>query len=443
MKHNKNQKLLLYNGSAWAIFDAFTSAFLVAFALLFGASNFVIGLLGAIPYLAALLVEIPGAKLAEYFARKTICVTTTGIARLLWICIILTPYFFSTQPLIFLVIFFMLIKITELISDPAWTSLAADIVPSQHRGKFFGKRNMLIGLAGMIAAVIAGFYLDMFPKQDFTGFTTLFSAGILFGLCSVWLVSKIKEPPTIDHDHHTLKEFFTIKGDFKKFCIFAFFFYFAVMIASPFFSVYMLKDLGLSYSNFMLASALSTIARIAAQQKIGKLSDKYGDKPIGLISIFGTAFVPLLFLFVTQQNLWLIIPAQILSGIVWAGADLILFNLLLDLTDPKKRTTHVATYAMIISVPNIAAPLIGGLIADYASVWILSGIPLVFFSSFLLRLTSSLLLCTIKEPRVHKTYTLGYVLQHAFALHPSRGLEYRIKIFSKRIKPLRKKLHVL
>ncbi|MBI4141432.1 MFS transporter [Candidatus Woesearchaeota archaeon] len=443
MKYNKNQKLLFYNGGAWAIFDAFTSAFLVAFALLFGASNFVIGLLGATPYISALLIEIPGAKLAEYFSRKKIYATATGISRLFWILIILIPYFFSQNPLLFLVIFFTLIKITELASDPAWTSLAADIVPAKHRGAYFGKRNMLIGIAGMTAAVIAGYYLDIFPKHNYTGFSTLFATGIIFGLTATWLVSKIKEPKNIDHNHHTIKEFFTIKGEFKKFCTFAFFFYFAVMLASPFFAVYLLKNLNLSYTNFMLASAISTIARIAAQSRIGKLTDKYGDKQIGMISILGTAIVPFIFIFVTPQTMWLLIPAQIISGIMWAGADIIIFNLLLDLTEPQKRATHVATYAMLISVPNIIAPLIGGAIADYATLWILNGIPLLFFISFILRLSSSILLHRIKEPRAKKEYTLKHILHSVLRLHPSRGLEYRIRILSKQIKPLRKKLPVL
>jgi len=216
MKYNKNQRLLLLSGGSWAIFDALTSAFLVAFALFFGASNFVIGFLGAMPYIVSLIIEVPGAKLAEFFSRKKICIIAQGISRISWILIILTPYFFIKTPLLLLTIFFAWIKITDILTEPSWTSLIADIVPLKIRGIFFGTRNAIIGIAGMISAIIGGFYLDLFPKTDPAGFTTMFTTGIFFALISIILLTKIKEPKNIDHTHHTLKDFFSINGDFHN-----------------------------------------------------------------------------------------------------------------------------------------------------------------------------------------------------------------------------------
>src|SRR3989344_5631871 len=147
MKLNKNQTFVMASGGTWAVFDALTSSFLVAFALMFGASNFTIGVIGAMPYLASLIIEWPGAKLAEFVSRKKICIAAQLISRLSWTLIILIPYFFKTAPLIFLTAFFALIKITDILTEPAWTSLIADLVPVRIRGRFFGMRNMIIGFA--------------------------------------------------------------------------------------------------------------------------------------------------------------------------------------------------------------------------------------------------------------------------------------------------------
>ena len=72
MKLNKNHKIILANGALWALFNGLTSAYLIAYALALGASNAIIGLLGAMPYIATILTQITGATLVQHFKRKHI-----------------------------------------------------------------------------------------------------------------------------------------------------------------------------------------------------------------------------------------------------------------------------------------------------------------------------------------------------------------------------------
>ncbi len=425
MKYNKNQKNLFVNGALWAVYNGLTSAFLIAFAFALGASNVVIGLLSAIPYISIVLSEFIGAKLVEFYSRKGICVTAHILAKFLWLPITLIPIFFKQHPIFVTVIFYFLIEFSEYLTDPAWTSLAADIVPEKLRGKFFAKRNMIIWIAMMITSIVAAFYLDLFPKNNLFGFASIFFVGLVFGLAAAAVFWRIKEPSYSDNAHYTLREFFSIEGDFRKFVFIVSFFYFAIMIASPFFTVYMLDNLGMSYTFFMVATAISILARIVIQTQYGRISDKYGDKPVAILSMFGTALIPLIYLFITRQNLWLIVPAQILSGLVWAGADLAIFNLLLDLS-PQKRAVNVAVYSTITSIPMIVAPLIGGFIADNAS-FFLSGIPFVFTIAVFLRSISSLFMFSIKEPRAKKEHQVGEVFLKLISIHPIKGIENRIR----------------
>ncbi len=406
MKLTQNQKHLINSGALWAVYNGLTGAFLVAFALALGAPNIVIGFLASIPYVAILLAEYPGAKLVEFYSRKRICIVMLSISRLLWIPICLLPIFFRQHPLLTLVTYYFFIQFTEYIVDPAWVSMAGDIVPAKTRGKIFASRSVIMGIAGMITSVAAAAYLDLFPKDSVFGFSTMFAVGIVFGLWAVSTFGKIKEQEYPDHRHHSLKEFFRLDdGDFRKFVFIIVFFNFAVTIASPFFTVYMLKNLEMNYTLFMVAAAVATMSKILAQTQYGKICDRYGDKPVAIISFFGTALVPLAFMFITKDAYWFVFPAQIISGIFWAGADLSTFNLLLDLTGKEKRAVQVAEYSMITAIPIIIAPVIGGYIADNAAL-ILTGIPLVFGISFILRAAASLLLFTIKEPRAKKEHAV-------------------------------------
>ena len=71
--------------------------FLVAFALLLGASNLVIGILAAIPPLTQ-LVQIPGIYIVERFRnRRAISVYASILSRSFWILVALIPFVFSPK----------------------------------------------------------------------------------------------------------------------------------------------------------------------------------------------------------------------------------------------------------------------------------------------------------------------------------------------------------
>ncbi len=434
MRESRNQRYFILNGAFWSIYNALTFGFISVFALALGASNLTIGILGSMPFVAAIFSQIPGAKITEYFSRKRIYVLLTIFSRLTWIFILVIPFFFNSNPFVFLVLFFFATQFLEYLVDPAWASLAGDVVPDRIRGKFFGKRQLIKSFLWMVAILFGGIYLDLFQNESLFGFSTMFFAGILFGLSATWALSRIKEPDTMDHNHHhKLKEFFTFSPTFKRFCIAVFFFNFAYMIASPFFVVYMLKNLEMSYTFYVVSFSLTILSRIIAEKHIGRISDKYGDKTLAMISMFGTALVPLIFIFITKQTIWLIVPAQILAGYVWGGAELTIFNLLLDLTDKKERPVQVAEYNLITSIPLVVSPILGGLLADKVIV-VLSGIPLVFAISCILRMLSPFFLRGLKEPRAKKEYPFREILKDSMTFHPAKGAQQVIRVISRKIK---------
>ena len=435
MARTRNQKFVLTEGGLYAIYDAFTAIFLTAFALALGASSTAIGIIGSLPYIALILAELPGAKIIEFMSRKTLTVLVTAFSRLIWIGMAIIPFVFKANPLAFVVSFYLLSRFIGYLSDPAWTTLVADIVPAKRMGEFFGARYRIIGIASTISFVLGGIYLDIFPKGDFTGFSSLFTAGIIFGLIGVYTISRIKEPAYADHKHHKLKEFFTLKGELKTLTYLMAVFNFAVFLASPLFAVYMLRELGMSYSFFAVASAIAIVAKIASYRYLGKLSDRLGDKPVAFISMLGTAIVPVIYIFTTRANIWLIVPAQIISGIVWAGADITGLNLLLDFTERKKRAMQIAEYQILTTIPVIIASIAGGIIADNV-VWLLSGIPFVFAVSAALRALSSLAVLKLKEPRVKRKYPVLYVFKE-MTLHPIKGFEQRLRFVVGRFASLR------
>jgi len=134
-----------------------------------------------------------------------------------------------------------------------------------------------------------------------------------------------------------------------------------------------------------------------------------------------------MFLAVSTKNVWLVIPIQIYSGIVWGAADITKLNLLMDFADTRKRAMQIAEYNLYASIPLIIAPLLGGWISENVT-FFLVGIPLIFVASSILRFASALLLFRIPEPRAKQEYPLVYVLRQAMHFNPSKGLEHSVHV---------------
>lgn len=427
---DKNGKTLLKEASYFGIFDGLTTPFIIPFALLLGATNSYIGLIAALPYIASVIAQIPSVKVSElYQNREKLTAYFSALSVLAFIPILFLSVL-GLNTITYFVFFVLLHYIFFFARIPLWTSIVAEVIPKDKYGIFFSKRFMRLGLFSLTFSIVAGFYLDLFNKRPIA-FAVMFLVAILFGLLSIYYFMQVKDAIKT-HVNFELSEFFKLKKEFKMFLVFICIYNFAFMFASPFFSVYMLKDLGLSYSYYVIFSAVSTLATIFGQRHWGLITDRFGDKRVATIAVAGTSLVPLLFLFINKTNTVWIILIFLISGISWAAFDLSSFNLLLDLTDKKRRTVQIAEYHMITSIPLIISPLISGFVSMHVN-FILKGIPLIFALSFILRISSLFFLYPLTEPRIKNNYSVRDFLVTALTFHPIRSLESGITRFGKQL----------
>lgn len=424
-----NYKLLLANTSLLSAYRGFTSVYLVAFALTLGASNTIVGLLGAIPWLAHMIMQIPGAELCQKYLRKHLHVLFGTLSKLFWLPILASPFLFD-HPLLMVVIFYVFMTLLEGTSLPAILSLIADSVDEHDRGTFSGNRIKLLGLFGVISMSLGGLWLQQFPKESPVGFAIMFAFGTAIGMLSALVVKKIDEKPYQDHRHHQVKEFFTLTGQLKHFVIFTIMFNFARMLASPLFAVFFLENLEMSYEFFGIASAIAVLSRVLISGRIGVLCDKFGDKPVVLLATVGVAIHPILYLFVQPGMHWAIILLQLYSGFAWAALEVSHFNLLMGVTDPKRRAMQIAEYNLYTDIPMVIAPILGGWLSDNVVI-VLAGIPLVFVISAVLRALSAAFLFKLEEPRVSGNHSAIEVLKEAFSFHPTHGITHTIHVLKR------------
>ena len=95
---------------------------------------------------------------------------------------------------------------------------------------------------------------------------------------------------------------------------------------------------------------------------LGRLSDKYGRRPVFLISIFGT-FIGFLILGFSN-SLWWLFASRVLSGLT-AGNISVAQAYIADVTDEKNRARGMGLFGAAFGIGFILGPALGGMLSQF------------------------------------------------------------------------------
>lgn len=384
-KVNENQ---VKSDLSWVIKDGVASqamgiltggAFLVAFAVQLGASNFVIGLLAAIGPLAQ-LIQLPSIFLIEKIRkRRAITIFTAGLSRLCWLFVILIPFLFADKIAVGILLFAIIISsVFGAIAGCSWNSWMRDLIPENILGAFFSKRMTIAAAFGIALSIAAAVYLDVWKKffsdYQLQGYSLLFLIGLGAGILGIYFISKIGEVsmPLRAEKIKVLKTLFQpFKNEnFRKLIIFLCSWNFAVNLAGPFFMVYMLKRLQLSMSFIIGLSILSQVMNFIFLRLWGRFTDRFSNKsvllasgPLFIISILAWTFTTMPEKYILTVPLLVMI--HIVMGLTSAGVSLASGNISLKLAPKGEATVYLATNTISNSVAAGIAPILGGKFADF------------------------------------------------------------------------------
>ncbi len=310
-----------------------------------------------------------------------------------------------------------------------------DLVQEKQRGRYFARRNRLMSVATFLALMSAGFILHFFKKYDmtFAGFAVIFSGAIAARLVSVGFLSSMVDPP----GHVAALEiplggdgWQRIKGSpFLQFSVFMTSMHFMVGVASPYFSVYMLRDLNLSYLEYMVLLATSVLAQFLTMNSWGRISDAFGNRFVLFVTACMIPFVPAAWL-ISQRFAYLIF-VQAFGGFFWAGFSLSSANFLYDLVPAAKRVTYLAVHNVLVAFGVFLGVAFGGQLISHleaakGGLWgFSSAFHILFLLSGIGRLMVFLLfLPKIKEVRVTRRPTAGSLVLRATRSPALAGLVF-------------------
>jgi len=370
--HDNSLRESMRDGMAHAVMLGAGENYLGPFGIFLGATTLQIGLLATVPQLCAAATQWVGAVSIEHFkSRRRVIVAGVLAQSTVWIPMGLLPLLFGAGagPVFALIGLTMLYQATAGFVAPVWNSLIGDLVPEDVRGRFFGRRNRLIGVATFVALLFAGGILHVFKLTGRAagGFLLIFSVAFLARIQSAHHLARYRDPALAlpDDARFSFWQFVSRAphSNFAKFVFFVATINFAVAFSAPYFALYMLRDLQFSYLEFTLVSAASTISQFLTFRYWGGLTDRFGNKKILNICGFGIALVPALWVF--SSDLIYLIVIQLFGGFVWAGFSLAAANYMFDAVTPAKRARCVAYQGMINGVFVVTGSLAGGFVATH------------------------------------------------------------------------------
>ena len=357
------------DGMAYSVQVGAGETYFSAFALFLNATAAQVALLSTLPPLLGSSAQIFSAWLGTHFGRRRLVLWGCALQALLWLPILLVPLLFQPYAVTALLVLLALYQGANNLAAPQWTSIMRDLVSERRRGRYFGYRTQVTTITTFVALVICGVILDEIDKSGATyfGFVLIFAVAFVARAISVYHLTFLYEPADhvatpdmhIEHWWRSLKSTGAI----------GFSVYFALMnaavgISSPFFTVYMLRDLKLSYLEFTALSGASVIAQYLMLSTWGRLADVYGNRLILIVTSVSLPVIPMLWLL--SANFWWLIVFQTLSGLSWSGFTLSSGNLLYELVPRTRRAAYVAFH----NVGTAAGVFAGAMLGASLEIWL-------------------------------------------------------------------------
>jgi len=129
----------------------------------------------------------------------------------------------------------------------------------------------------------------------------------------------------------------------------------------PFWALYLQDHLGASVTNIGIFSMISTAESLLFQLPGGLIADRYGRRKLVLAGTVFRTLGPVLYLLAPSWE-W-VIPGAIVAGMT--SLYMPAFNAIIAESLPsKRRGSGYGVYNTITRIPNIIAPLLGGLLVD-------------------------------------------------------------------------------
>ncbi|MGQ0634695.1 MAG: MFS transporter [Planctomycetaceae bacterium] len=363
-KLRKNLRSSVADGAAFSMMVGLGETYFPAFVLALGLGEIASGLIASIPLLVGAILQL---------------ISPWGVARVgsnrRWVVLSVALQATSFLPLVAGALFgrmpvtgvFAAVSLywgAGLAGGPAWNTWMETVVPFRVRAPFFAMRTRL-GQAGVLLGFLVGGLALQYGEHSgrlLPAFAAIFSVAALCRFLSGRYLWRQTEPvPTHETQRHvSLRELWVRirAGKSERTLLYFLAVQVAVQLSGPYFSPYMLKQLGLSYVAYMALLATTFVAKIVTLPAFGRLAARLGARK--LLWIGGIGIIPVSGLWLYADTFLQLVLVQFIAGTVWAAYELAMFLLFFETVKREERTGILTVFNLANAVALVVGALAGG-----------------------------------------------------------------------------------
>jgi MFS family permease len=251
----------------------------------------------------------------------------------------------------------------------AWQNMIGKVIPSRYLATFFGMQSAAASLLAAGGAVVAGILLERLDNPLNYSLSFLL-AGLLMMVSFVFIALTRESPRVVVEETHAPPPLWntivaTLKSNrnFTSFLIARILSQFGMM-AFAFYVVYAVRYHGMSAGMAGIMTSVLFITQVIANPLLGRIADHWSRKHI--MEIGGIAIAISALLAWQAPDLSWFYLVFILVGIANTTFWTVSMALTLDFGTEEERPTYVGMANTLIAPASVAAPLLGGWLADTA-----------------------------------------------------------------------------
>ncbi len=376
---------------------ASTESFLFYYAVKQNVTSFELAILTTLPlFLGAIAqVIVPKFVSEKHLAASIVWTMLFQIVGVLGILYTALFHYSFDALLLYTCIHFM----GGLSSSPLWIDWASKIIPKRNFRKYMAGRSSYTWYLILI------FYVTMALLGQYTNWFKLVYVFIIGAVarvlsCSLQMLiirgefsTKIKERSirrSLEHEQDQISHILPVelKNYIWTFIIWTSIFRLGAYLSAPFFVPYMVNDLKLSMTHYVILSSIPYFGRALYFNHWGRAGKSYSAFYGVQLSMLYVSIVPIIW--IMTRSYYILILTEILAGIFWGGFELNQVLMIQNFMHHKMKEGSRVLLGIHMSLANFFGVL--GAIAGSVLLDAKYSFYQVFFASSILRFTISLIL---------------------------------------------------